>query len=80
MIKNIAIVTGTRAEYGILKPLIKKIAESKDFELHLFVTGLHLLEKYGYTINEIRGDGINIDFTVDIRRYREGDELWGGSR
>ncbi len=66
MIKNIAIVTGTRAEYGILKPLIKKVAESKDFELHLFVTGLHLLEKYGYTINEIRGDGIDIDFTVDM--------------
>jgi len=54
--RRIAVVTGTRAEYGILKPLLKKIKKSPKLELNLLVTGMHLLKKYGMTIKEIKKD------------------------
>lgn len=40
--KKVCVVTGTRAEYGLLKPLIKKIDDDKELELLLVVTGMHL--------------------------------------
>ena len=52
--KKIGVITGTRAEYGILEPLIKKISESKELELQLYVTAMHLSEFYGHTIDEIK--------------------------
>lgn len=64
--KKIAIVTGTRAEYGILRPLIRKIAQHKEFELQLFVTGMHLLNRFGYTIQEIRNDGFTITDIIEM--------------
>lgn len=57
---KIAVVTTTRAEYGILRPLIKKLNVDKDIELQLLVTGTHLSEKYGNTQTEIEQDGIPI--------------------
>jgi len=66
MSKKIGVVTGTRAEYGILKPLLIKIKESKDLELNLIVTGLHLLKKYGLTIKEIEKEGFKIDGIVEM--------------
>lgn len=65
MKKTIAIVTGTRAEYGLLKPLIKAIHEADNFNLQLLVTGMHLSEKYGNTINEIEADGFPITSKID---------------
>lgn len=59
MVRKIAVITGTRAEYGILKPLLEGIAASVLFELQLYVTGLHLLSEYGNTVNEILQDGYN---------------------
>lgn len=55
--KKIIFLTGTRADYGKLKPLMQKMAEDGDFETHLFVTGMHLLTKYGYTCSEIEQNG-----------------------
>ncbi len=60
MLKKIAIVTGTRAEYGLLKPLIHKIHLDKEFELQLYVTAMHLSEEYGMTVKEIKDDGYPI--------------------
>ncbi len=68
-IKKVAIVTGTRAEYGILKPLIKKIHKDDDLELQLIVTGMHLLEKFGYSVREIEKDGFPI--ASKIKMYDE---------
>ena len=65
MKKNITIVTGTRAEYGLLKPLISALYSNKNINLQLLVTGMHLSKKHGYTINEIEGDGFPITATVD---------------
>ena len=57
MIK-ICIVTAARSEYGYLKWLIKDLSHSNNFEVQLLVTGGHLLNEQGSTINEIISDGI----------------------
>lgn len=51
--KKIIFLTGTRADFGKLKSLISITQNSKDFEVHLFVTGMHLNNLYGATIDEI---------------------------
>ncbi len=55
--KKICVVTATRAEYGLLKPLIRRIRDEEGLELLLVVTGAHLSKKYGETVAEIREDG-----------------------
>ncbi len=65
--KKIAVVTGTRAEYGLLKRLIKLIDDSSKLQLQLLVTGTHLSPEYGLTKNEILDDQIPIYDEVDIQ-------------
>ncbi len=64
--KIIGVVTATRAEYGILTPLLKRIIEDDGFELDLFVTGTHLSEKHGMTVSQIEKDGFEIDHRISI--------------
>ena len=64
--RKICVTTGTRAEYGLLKPLLNKISKSKKLELYLVVSGMHLSKKYGYTINEIIRDGFKIHFKINM--------------
>lgn len=64
--RKICIVTGTRAEYGLLKPVIKKIHESKDMELQLVVTGMHLSTEFGLTYREIEEDGFPIASKIEM--------------
>ena len=60
MKKKILFVTERRADYSKLYPVLKQIKRSKKFDYYLIVTGSHLLKKHGYTINEIKKDGIKI--------------------
>jgi len=69
--RKICIVTGTRAEYGLLRRLIKNIGESHDFELQLIATGSHLSKKFGETYKEIEEDGIKIDVKVDLDLFSD---------
>ena len=62
---KITVFTGTRAEYGLLRPLIKEIQESDYLELQLVVTGMHLSKEFGYTVNEIVTDGYKISKKID---------------
>ena len=55
--KRILYLTGTRADFGKLKPLMKKLDDDPDFEVHIFVTGMHMLSKYGYTVDEVKKCG-----------------------
>jgi len=55
--KKIVFLTGTRADYGKIKSLMKRIISDKEFELYLFVTGMHMLSRYGSTWREIEKDG-----------------------
>ncbi len=63
---RIAIITGTRAEYGILKPVIQAIMDSDALSCHLLVAGVHLSPEYGLTVREIEADGFPIDARVDM--------------
>ena len=58
--RKIIVTTGTRAEYGILRPILSEIIKKKILELILVVTGTHLSKKYGMTINEIKKDKFKI--------------------
>lgn len=61
---KVAAVTATRAEFGLLAGLLKEIHGSPQFELQLIVTGTHLLEEFGHTVQEIHSAGIPISRTV----------------
>ena len=58
--KKILFLTGTRADYGKLKPLINKIKLDKNFEPTILATGMHMLKKYGKTYTEIVKDFKNV--------------------
>lgn len=58
--KKIVILSGTRAEFGKLKPLLKAIDKDSRYEVHLFVTGMHMLEKYGGTAREVLREFSNV--------------------
>jgi len=63
---KITVTTSTRADYGILRSLLKKIKNSKKLELILIVTGSHLSQKYGNTIKEIKKDGFKIHAKINM--------------
>lgn len=64
--KKVCVVTSTRAEYGLLKELIRNIHADSDLELCLVVTGTHLSRDFGYTISQIEQDGFPIAERIDI--------------
>ena len=64
--KKICIVTGTRAEYGLLRPLIKRIKEDDELQLQLVATGMHLSPEFGLTYKEIESDGFIIDEKIEM--------------
>ena len=53
MKKRIVFITGTRADFGKIKSLVNRLLSSSDHEVHIFVTGMHMLSKYGYTCDEV---------------------------
>ena len=63
--RKICVVTGTRAEFGLLRPLIALIANDKDLQLQLIATGMHLSPEFGYTLNEITEAGFVVDKKVE---------------
>lgn len=64
--KRIGIMTGTRAEYGLLKPLMQEINKDNDLELYLIVSGMHLSPEFGMTYQEIEEDGFEINTKVEM--------------
>ena len=64
--RKICVVTGTRAEYGLLYWLLKEIKAADDLQLQLAVTGMHLSPEFGLTYKQIEKDGFNIDYKVDM--------------
>lgn len=55
--RRILFMTGTRADFGKVKPLIEEVEKSPDFEAHIFVTGMHMLARYGSTVKEVQRAG-----------------------
>lgn len=66
MRKKVCVVTGTRAEYGLLKPLIEKVNQAAELELQLIATGMHLSPEFGLTYKEIERDGYPITAKVEM--------------
>lgn len=64
--KKIVVVTGTRAEYGLLKNTMMEINRSKYLQLQIVVTGAHLSSNYGMTVKDIENDGFKIDYKIPI--------------
>ena len=64
--KKICAVTGSRAEYGLLRWVMEGIKKSKLLNLQLIVTGMHLLPEFGLTANSIVNDGFNIDKKIEM--------------
>lgn len=66
MKRKIAVITGSRAEYGLLRWLIDELHHAVDFELQLIVTGMHLSPEFGLTYKEIEKDGYPIVHCVEM--------------
>ncbi len=64
--RKICLFTGTRAEFGLLLPLISQINRDKNLILQLIVSGTHLSKEFGLTINEIKKEGIKINNQTKI--------------
>jgi UDP-N-acetylglucosamine 2-epimerase (hydrolysing) len=71
--KKILFVSGTRADFGKLKPLIEKVHATESFNYKIFATGMHLLSKYGSTINEIYKSGFSNVF--QFMNQVEGEDM-----
>jgi UDP-N-acetylglucosamine 2-epimerase len=66
MTRRVCVVTGSRAEYGLLRGLLLRIRAEPGLALQLAVTGSHLAAEYGRTEQEIGADGFRIDRVIDI--------------
>lgn len=73
--RKICVVTGTRAEYGLLSRLMRLIDNSEDCQLQVVATNMHLLPEYGNTYQEIEKDGFSIDAKVLMRK--PSDDTYG---
>ena len=62
---KLCVVTSSRADYGLLKPLLLRLSHSQSIQLNIVVAGMHLLPEYGYTKTEIVDDGFDVSFEVD---------------
>jgi UDP-hydrolysing UDP-N-acetyl-D-glucosamine 2-epimerase len=63
---NICLITGSRAEYGLFKPLIREIKLLKEINLKLLVTGMHLSPEFGLSVQEIEADGYIVDEKIEM--------------
>ncbi len=66
MTRKICVITGSRAEFGLLCGLMHKIEQSADLTLQVVVTGMHLSPEYGSTYREIENAGFQIDYKVEM--------------
>lgn len=73
--RKICVVTGTRAEYGLLSRLIRMIDESERTQLQLIATNMHLSPTYGETYKEIEADGFKIDRKLPIIEEGKNDAV-----
>ena len=64
--RKVCVITGTRAEYGLLYWLMKDIDSDDELQLQIIATGMHLSSEFGNTYQQIEDDGFTIDLKVDI--------------
>ena len=64
--RKVCVITGSRAEYGLLYWIMREISRSSALELQLVVTGMHLSPEFGSTYKFIESDGFHIDRKVEV--------------
>lgn len=64
--RRICVITGSRAEYGLLRPLLRLLERDRHFRLQLLAAGAHLSPEFGLTYREIEADGFRIDRKVEM--------------
>ncbi|WP_305046892.1 UDP-N-acetylglucosamine 2-epimerase [Geoalkalibacter sp.] len=64
--RRVCVFTGSRAEYGLLKPLLERFRDDPDIELQTLVSGMHLSPEFGLTYREIERDGFPLSETIDM--------------
>ncbi len=78
--RKIVFLTGTRADYGKMKPLMRAIEDSASFELYIFVCGMHLSKLHGSTYDEICKDGYkNIHIAYGLRETHDASMNFGNT-
>ncbi len=65
MTRRIAVVTGSRADFGLLRPVIDELGASAAFDVRLWATGMHLSAAFGRTVDEIRALGLNVEREIN---------------
>ncbi|MCA0754941.1 UDP-N-acetylglucosamine 2-epimerase (hydrolyzing) [Paenibacillus sp. N4] len=75
---NILCFTGTRADYGIYRPLLLELERDPDIRLKLVATGMHVLDEYGHTLNQIEKDGLTVAAAPSI--LTKGDSTYAMSQ
>ena len=65
-VAKICVVTSTRGDYGLLYPVLRELVRHNRYELQLVVTGTHLSEEFGRTVNEIEADGFEVAEQIEI--------------
>lgn len=60
MTKKILYISGTRADYGLMRSVLRAIDKAPDFDLEVVATGMHLMEEFGNTVSEITNDGFKV--------------------
>jgi GDP/UDP-N,N'-diacetylbacillosamine 2-epimerase (hydrolysing) len=73
-LKNILVLTSSRADYGIYLPLLKELRLTEEIQFEILAFGTHLSAKHGYTINEILKDGFTVQHQVEIPVEHDGPE------
>ena len=79
MKNKICVITATRAEYGLLTPLMQQLQHHKKFKLQVIVTGAHLSPEFGLTYKQIEKDGFRIDKKVEMLLSADTDTAIGKS-
>jgi len=71
MQKKIVFITGTRADFGKMRSLLDRVTQLKEFEVHIFVTGMHMLRKYGSTCMEVEKRGYTNIYKYINQNYND---------
>lgn len=66
MKRKVCYVTGTRADFGLMRSTLTALHDSQALALSMVVTGMHLSDKYGNTVNDIKAAGLPVDAVVDV--------------
>ncbi|MDE6186772.1 MAG: hypothetical protein K2G17_01400 [Duncaniella sp.] len=65
-VRKIAIATGTRADWGLLSGIARNLAQRDDCHVDILATNMHLSERYGHTIDEIKADGFTAPVCIEM--------------